>query len=87
MGVEEASHSGHRTAESVLLHLTTITKPTATWDLFYITSFSRQGLFQRHEAKGEPGSPLSLCSEAKAGGSIITLRHCGNGSCCCRVRF
>ena len=33
-GWEETSHSAPGTAESVLLHLTAITKPTTTRDLF-----------------------------------------------------
>lgn len=45
VGGEEPPHSAPGTAESVLLHGTTIMKPTTTRDLCQVPSFSRQRLF------------------------------------------
>lgn len=45
--------------QSVLLHLTTITKPTTAWDLSWVTAFSRQRLFQKSTRQKENRDPLS----------------------------
>lgn len=61
-GGAEPSHSAPGTAGSVLPRLTTTTKATATWDLSWVTAFSRQRLFQKSTRQKENRDPLSACA-------------------------